>query len=211
VENVSFGFHNAGSAWHNQPNPADVNGDGLVTTQDLLDVVQYLRNHGLGVLQGEPEEGASLIDADGDGVAGPNDLLVVITQLRAQIQQQGNGEGEPVLLSGDSENSSAAPLAESAAEGEDPASAPEPLWTTALQVRLSPAEPSRHDEGDRPQEARPRTRDFVDASERLGAEAPGRSIADRLASPARSAGLEDDDFESLLTAIALDIADDRRF
>jgi hypothetical protein len=177
----------------------------------LLDVVQYLRNHGLGVLQGEPEEGASLIDADGDGVAGPNDLLVVITQLRAQIQQQGDGEGEPVLLSGDSENPSAAPLAESPAEGEGPA----PLWTVALQIGRTSAESSRDDEGVRPQEERHRTPDFVDASEQPGAEAPSRvaggSRADRLASPAWSEALGDDAFDSLLSAIALDIADDRRF
>ncbi|MBW3597526.1 MAG: hypothetical protein KY475_09660 [Planctomycetes bacterium] len=114
VEDVTFGFQNVGSVWHNAERPPDVNGDGVVTLQDLLDVTKHLRNSGVGALEGEPEEGRPLIDADGNGVASLNDLLVVITELRRQIEQQGSGEGESLLAS-----ESAATAASPESPGED--------------------------------------------------------------------------------------------
>ncbi len=97
VENVTFGLQRIESPWQNKVNPLDVDGDGLVAIGDLLKIVQYLRDHGAGVIEGEPEPGDAKIDVDGDLVAGPADMLAVVTALRAQIQQQAAGEGETTV------------------------------------------------------------------------------------------------------------------
>lgn len=95
VEGVNFAFVYVGPVWHNVDLPADVDRDGVITTLDLLKVVQYLRENGIGAPEGEPDDDDPRVDVKGDGVIALSDLLIVIQALRLQIEQQGGGgEGE---------------------------------------------------------------------------------------------------------------------
>ncbi len=72
----------------------DVDGDGDVDISDLLAVVQFLRDNGLGFeFSTPPQAGDTLANVDGDDIASVNDLLIVVRALR-DLQNAGQGEGE---------------------------------------------------------------------------------------------------------------------
>ncbi len=72
----------------------DVDGDGDVDISDLLAVVQFLRDNGLGFeFTTPPQPDDTLANVDGDDIASVNDLLMVVRALRDQ-QSAVQGEAE---------------------------------------------------------------------------------------------------------------------
>lgn len=78
--------------FHNDFNPADVDGDGIVTPLDPLVIINYLNSHGSGQIK-PPGEGESHtdLDVDGDGQVSPLDILIVINALN---NASADAEGE---------------------------------------------------------------------------------------------------------------------
>ena len=68
--------------YHNDSNPADVDGDGMVTPLDPLIIIDYLNRNGSGQIT-PPGEGEARndLDVDGDGQVSPLDILIVINAL----------------------------------------------------------------------------------------------------------------------------------
>ncbi len=82
--------------WHNKSLAVDVNGDGVVTAQDALTVINELNLRKVRVL---PIAGDNIFDMFGfmdtysDGMITPQDALDVINHLNASRQGTGEGEG----------------------------------------------------------------------------------------------------------------------
>jgi hypothetical protein len=95
--------------YHNEENPMDVDGDGVITPLDPLLIINYINNHGPGtVSQGEGESGGQ-IDVDGDGEVSPIDILIIINSLNERNNQSNgssNSSGGGNLLSGEGEGAS---------------------------------------------------------------------------------------------------------
>ncbi len=92
--------------WHNSVNPYDVNGDGLVTPQDVLQIINTLNQQGSRLLT--TDRPLPLVppfyDVNRDGFVTPSDVLVIINHLNdeAQAEQEANqGEGEGTSASAD--------------------------------------------------------------------------------------------------------------
>ncbi len=96
--------------WHNHKNRFDVNGDGDVAPIDVLNVINFLKSHGSGSVadlekpmrdrqkaEGLTAEVLFQVDVDGDGEIAPLDVLLVINQLRAASQRNGEGESRSML------------------------------------------------------------------------------------------------------------------
>ena len=85
--------HDGGTPWHHADNPFDVNGDGLVTTTDVLAVIDYLNAilHDAAL----PNVAAGLAayyDVNNDRLCTPQDVLAVINQLNAEPSPVAEGE-----------------------------------------------------------------------------------------------------------------------
>lgn len=104
------------SPFHNQANPADVNGDGEVSAIDVLLVINDLNangNHPLpsgGTGTGEPP--TEMLDVNNDGQISPIDVLLIINEINGVLDEQHTantglvnrsalqGEGEEVAAMG---------------------------------------------------------------------------------------------------------------
>ncbi len=103
--------------YHNEENPMDVDGDGVITPLDPLLIINYINNHGPGaVSQGEGESGGQ-IDVDGDGEVSPIDILIIINSLN---EQSGRSNGPSGSSAGGTLPSG---------EGEKGAESLPPTWT----------------------------------------------------------------------------------
>ena len=71
------------SAWQNQANPADVNGDGVVDASDLAALVNMLTTAGPEVLPATVPAGSPLVDVNGDGVLNWLDVLLVQQEINS--------------------------------------------------------------------------------------------------------------------------------
>jgi hypothetical protein len=92
--------------WQNPDEHMDINDDGVITIVDLLALVDFLREHGVGhALDDIPNPGDPMVDIDGNGMAELSDLLLLVQFLR---EQQINGEPE-----GESKSQIAAPANDS--------------------------------------------------------------------------------------------------
>ena len=88
---------------HNDKNPYDVDGDGVLTPLDPLIIINHINNNGSGPIQ-EPGEGEGSLpdlDVDGDGQVTPIDILILINKRNQQSDEELNyyfgkklGEGE---------------------------------------------------------------------------------------------------------------------
>ena len=92
--------------WHNSVNPYDVNGDGLVTPQDVLQIINTLNQQGSRLLTTDRPLPlvAPFYDVNRDGFVTPSDVLVIINHLNdeAQAEQEANqGEGEGASVPAD--------------------------------------------------------------------------------------------------------------
>lgn len=68
--------------WQNAVNRLDVNMSGMVEPLDALIVINYINEHGTGVLSAKPTDySGPLMDVNGDGSMGPLDALIVINSL----------------------------------------------------------------------------------------------------------------------------------
>jgi RHS repeat-associated protein len=90
------------SGWRNPVNPYDINGDGFLTAQDVLSLINEINRGGDGPVLPRTAEQPGLplfLDPSGDGNLTPNDVLQVINFInRGQGEQQPSGhagEGEP--------------------------------------------------------------------------------------------------------------------
>ena len=88
--------------YHNDSNPADVDGDGVVTPLDPLIIIDYLNRNGSGQIT-PPGEGEARndLDVDGDGQVSPLDILIVINALNHAFSEA-EGENGTSDSSGDS-------------------------------------------------------------------------------------------------------------
>jgi hypothetical protein len=89
------------SAWHNYANPCDVDGDGVVTSLDVLLIITHINAHpGSAAPPGSPSSPPRYYDVtagpsgDGDGLVTALDALIVINFLNRT--SAGAGEGEAV-------------------------------------------------------------------------------------------------------------------
>ena len=83
--------------WHNSVNPYDVNGDGAITPQDVLHIINTLNQ--LGSRELSMDRALPLIppfyDVNRDGFVSPSDVLMIINRLNEEAQaEEGDGEGE---------------------------------------------------------------------------------------------------------------------
>jgi hypothetical protein len=83
----TFGSADAESAapgsWQNPATAADVDGDGRVTAQDVLLVINYINSSGRGPLPAVPAVPPPYLDVNGDGYVTPLDVLLVIHHLNS--------------------------------------------------------------------------------------------------------------------------------
>lgn len=88
-----------GAPWQNPIEAADVDGDGEVTTNDLLAVVVEFRDNDVGLLPAPSasRQPAPYVDVDGDNVRSFNDVLEVATVLRNAILASAEGEADTGL------------------------------------------------------------------------------------------------------------------
>ncbi len=94
--------------YHNDVNPYDVDGDGVLTPLDPLVLINYINDKGVGPISapGEGEDSVPDLDVDGDGEVSPIDILILINKLNEQ-----NGEDvlkldvHPPLIVGEGEGS----------------------------------------------------------------------------------------------------------
>jgi hypothetical protein len=106
VSNAALVTIHVGPTWQNPIENLDIDGNTFVNILDLLAIVNFLRDHGVGhALDGPPGPGDPMIDVDGDGVAEIGDLLALVQYLR---ENQGNAEPE-----GEAEEQIAAPMSQS--------------------------------------------------------------------------------------------------
>ncbi len=71
--------------WTNPLNALDVNGDGLVTPIDALDIIDYLNSKGEGTLPAAPTGVHDFLSTDGNGACTPLDVLKVINYLNSHL------------------------------------------------------------------------------------------------------------------------------
>ena len=78
---------------HNDINPYDVDGDGVLTPLDPLILINHINNNGTGPIEqpGEGEGRLPDLDVDGDGKVTPLDILILINKLNEQAEAEGQG------------------------------------------------------------------------------------------------------------------------
>jgi hypothetical protein len=81
----------AARSWRNPKIPEDVDDSGGVDLNDLLTLVNYLREHPDGALPESPRTPPPFYDVNGDDVATIADLLHVVTVLRVAVLGEGEG------------------------------------------------------------------------------------------------------------------------
>jgi hypothetical protein len=74
--------------YHNDQDPGDVDGDGMITPIDALIIVNHINNHGPGVIKPEGEGPLPSLDVDGDGMVTPIDILIIINILNGSGSSQ---------------------------------------------------------------------------------------------------------------------------
>ncbi len=85
---------------HNDINPYDVDGDGVLTPLDPLILINYINDNGTGPIEqpGEGEGRLPDLDVDGDGKVTPLDILILINKLNQQAEAEAEGEDEEDFL-----------------------------------------------------------------------------------------------------------------
>jgi hypothetical protein len=109
--NVVITFY---SAFQNQVNNLDVDGDTLITPLDPLAIVNYINAHpGNGQLPLNSADAPPFVDVDGDGFSTPLDVLLVVNKLNSNATGRG-GEGEGISTAVSA--ASASPVSSTAAD-----------------------------------------------------------------------------------------------
>jgi len=146
--------------WHNVDNPFDTDGDGFVTAQDVLILINYINdNSGNTTLPSSPVSPPPYYDVNDDNLCTALDILMVINWINTQSAASSSGEGEGISRDA-SPAATAVPLearrspavqpvfatAERLSDpiaAPRPASAPIPPPATRLQASFSSAKPGR--------------------------------------------------------------------
>lgn len=100
---IAFAAAIDGGSWHNPLLRADINGDGILNSEDVDTVVQELRNptytsnatHGSRVLSGPRPGGVPQFDINGDGRFSTRDLLTVLDDLHLSTLAAAQFAAEP--------------------------------------------------------------------------------------------------------------------
>ena len=91
---LNFGeAHQRFVTYTNADNRYDVDGDGTVALEDALVVVNYIHNHGEGILWGSADKGIPSVDTTFDGRVSLDDVLTVIRKLH-QYELAAEGEAD---------------------------------------------------------------------------------------------------------------------
>lgn len=90
---VDFGLTTVTSRWRNPGDRFDVNDDGVVTSNDVLRIINKLNTVGAGPLS-ESDETPPYVDVNGDFNVTSNDVLQVINEINRRNGGGGEGEGE---------------------------------------------------------------------------------------------------------------------
>jgi hypothetical protein len=106
LESTDFDFSGGSTTldWHNQADPRDTSGDGLVSTLDALLVINELNRHGAHTLptrsvvrQIDASLPRAYVDVTGDGVLSPSDALTIIHWLNRKAASESPGRLSPEL------------------------------------------------------------------------------------------------------------------
>ena len=89
---VDFGLETSNSRWQNPGDRFDVNDDGILTSNDVLRIINKLNTEGAGPLD-ESDASPPYVDVNGDFNVTSNDVLQVINELNRR-SSGGGGEGE---------------------------------------------------------------------------------------------------------------------
>jgi len=189
-------------SWRNPIRPADVTGDGNVTPQDALILINYINAHGGNQNVPANEVPPPYYDVDGNGLITAGDVLLVINHLNAAAASP---SGESGLADGES---SASGFAEG--EASDPSvlvmrSLSPPVFSNAARERAVANVDSRS------------ARAAFGGPDRLAATEPGRlhRTAHSTARPAAISRADkvqtDDDLEDLLRLLAVDVSAAHQF
>lgn len=91
VTTADNGYH----GWQNQANRFDVDGNGEVSAQDVLYVINYINAHpGDSALPLAPQVAPPFYDVNGDGSCTPADVLQVVNHINSELVGQGESEAE---------------------------------------------------------------------------------------------------------------------
>jgi len=104
------------TSWHNTSDPADVNGDGVISPIDALQVINELNEDGARPLP-PPSQGSApppYVDVSGDGLVSPVDALIVINRLNGVAGEgEASGYATPQFVwAADARGTNAAPQSE---------------------------------------------------------------------------------------------------
>jgi autotransporter-associated beta strand protein len=160
AQTVSLTTLDNDSGWQNVDYPFDVNGDGFVTANDALILIDRINgNAGNSTLPSPPLSPPPYYDVNNDSLCTPLDILLVINWINTQSAASSSGEGEGISRDA-SPAATAVPLearrspavqpvfatAERLSDpiaAPRPASAPIPPPATRLQASFSSAKPGR--------------------------------------------------------------------
>lgn len=81
--------------YHNDQDPADVDGNGVISPIDALIIVNYINNFGPGVINPEGEGPVPNLDVDGDGMVSPIDLLIIVNIINGSSNTQDYISADP--------------------------------------------------------------------------------------------------------------------
>ena len=81
--------------YHNDQDPADVDGNGVISPIDALIIVNYINNFGPGAINPEGEGPIPNLDVDGDGMVSPIDLLIIVNIINGSDNSQDYISADP--------------------------------------------------------------------------------------------------------------------
>ena len=113
--------------YHNDQDPADVDGNGVISPIDALIIVNYINNYGPGSINPEGEGPVPNLDVDGDGMVSPIDMLIIINIINGSSNSQD-------YISSDPESSTD----EESITDDDVHSIPEPEGESPIPAKPSP-------------------------------------------------------------------------
>ncbi len=95
---VDFGFSPVIYLWQNSLEPLDTNGDGLITPNDALQVINEINSRGARSLLDSNIPHQPYVDVNGDNLVTPNDILRIINYLNSNTFSGVGGEGESSVV-----------------------------------------------------------------------------------------------------------------
>ena len=93
AQNIDFGFYQNPAPWQNPVNPLDVNGNGSVSSPDVLVLVNDLNSNHIHKVVGIPTTTNTYLDVNGDGNINTTDVLILVNYINSHpVHQTASGE-----------------------------------------------------------------------------------------------------------------------